>query len=93
MSAPVENTCPDIDRAIEHLKAALSEIKDVIEDKQTFNSIEYEIDAAIDYFEDLRSSNDKLRSWGQDLEDELQSAGEEINSLEQKIETILKIST
>lgn len=88
MAAPIKHTCPDIDRAIKHLKQAKDECKGLIEDKREYQSIEYEIEAAIGYFEDLRSANDTLRQWGEELESELQTAGEEINSLEEKIEEL-----
>ena len=93
MSAPVKHTCPDIDRAIKHLKTALLEIKDAIEDRQTFNSIESEIDSAIGYFEDLRKSNDELRAWGEDLDKDLNNAADEIYTLEQKVEELQKQPT
>jgi len=82
MAAPIKHTCPDIDRAIKHLKQAKSECKDLIEDKKEYQSVEYEIEAAIGYFEELRSANDQLRKWGEELESELQNAAEEINRLE-----------
>lgn len=85
MAAPIKPTCPDIDRAIKHLKTALSEIKDAVDDKKTFVSIEIEIDNAIGYFEDLRNANDVLRNWGEDLEDQLHEAGEKINEIEDKL--------
>ena len=86
MAAPVKNTCPDIDRAIKHLKTAIAEIADIVEDKDHFRSIFYEIDSAIGYFEELRSANDSLRQWGLQLEEELQCAADTINDLETELQ-------
>lgn len=68
MSAPIKHTCPDIDKALKHIKNAWSEIKDSVEDRKTKDSIEWELDMVGDILEELRSSNDTLRSWGCDLE-------------------------
>lgn len=88
MGAPVKNTCPDIDRAIKHLKTAIGEAKGLIEDKKDFQSIEWEIDNAIGYFEELRKANDALRQWGEGLESELHEAGDIISDLEDKLSKI-----
>lgn len=85
MSAPVKHTCPDIDKALKHIKTAWNEIKCVVEDRQTRNSIEWELDHVIDVLEMMRKSNDELRNWGEGLEEELQTAGEMIYELERKI--------
>lgn len=86
MPAPVKNTCPDIDKAIKCLKTAMKEVAEAIEDKQIIRSIEIEIDNAIGYFEQLRNDNDSLRSWGNELNDEVESSANYINELENKIE-------
>lgn len=90
MAAPVKNTCPDIDRGIKALKQAMSEIRDGIEDKQAVRSIEIEIDTAIAYFEEVRSANESLRSWGKELEDEIESSANYINDLEEKVASLEK---
>lgn len=90
MSAPIKNTCPDIDKAIRCLKVAMDEIRDAIEDRRTVRSIEMEIDSAIGYFEDLRSANDALRNWGKEMEDEVENSANYINELENKIESLEK---
>lgn len=82
MGAPIKHTCPDIDRAIKHFKTAIWEARCNIDDKQTFNSIEWELEQAIGYFEDLRKSNAALRDWGEGLENNLESAASEISRLE-----------
>lgn len=68
MGAPVKHTCPNIDKAIKHLKNAYIEIKDAIEDKQTVNSISFELDTVEEILEDVRSANHALREWGYELE-------------------------
>jgi len=85
MGAPVKHTCPDIDRAIKHLKSAISEAKGLIEDKKDFQSVEWEIEQAIGYFEDLRKSNDALRQWGEELDKELEESANLIGDLEDKV--------
>lgn len=90
MAAPVKHTCPDIDRAIKHLKDAKWELRAAIDDNSIIWSIESEIDNAIGYFEDLRKSNDELRQWGEELDKELQSAGNTIADMEDKISELEK---
>lgn len=88
MAAPVKHTCPDIDKAIKCLKSAMDAVKENIEDRQTIRWIEIDIDSAIDHFEDLRKSNDALRTWGEELTDEIESSANYINELESKIEEL-----
>ena len=86
MAAPVKHTCPDIDRAEKHLKDVLSTIKYLDIDKREKNNLEWDLDAAMGYFEQLRKANHELREWGEDLETELVDAKDEVYDLEQKIE-------
>lgn len=86
MAAPIKPTCPDINRALKHLDRAILELNGEIENPKVEKSIIYEIEQAANYFEELRKSNDQLRNWGEDLENQLQTAAEEINSLENRLE-------
>lgn len=95
MSAPVKQTCPDIDRVIKRIKMALKVATDgrrVFEkgtDEYAYCSdIEDELYGLEGELEDLRSANDSLRKWGDGLEDDLQKAAEEISDLEDQIETL-----
>lgn len=72
MGAPIGHTCPDIDRAIKHIDQAASEVEDTIEDRATIRSITSELDSAKDIMEELRTANDKLRSWGEESEEKLE---------------------
>jgi DNA repair exonuclease SbcCD ATPase subunit len=88
MAAPIKHTCPDIDKAIKHMKDALTEALANIEDQTARKWITSDIDSAIDYVEDLRSSNDSLRQWGKELEEEMESHANYTNDLEKKIEDL-----
>lgn len=66
MSAPIGNTCPDIDKAIRHLRSSAD-----TEGESQIASM------AIDYLEELRSSNSTLREWGEALEKEHEKELEE----------------
>lgn len=78
MSAPVRHTCPDIDKVIDKIKAAIKTAeygKKITESGSElyycFDEIIYEIDYLESMLEGLRSDNDSLRSWGHDLEKQL----------------------
>lgn len=86
MSAPVRHTCPNIDKALKCIKQAWAEIKDAIDEKQTLNSIECELDMAADILEDLRNDNGSLRLWGHELEDEIKGLNDYVAELETRLE-------
>lgn len=86
MSAPVRHTCPNIDKALKHIKQAWIEIKDAIDDKQIQNSIECELDMAADILEDLRKDNDSLRTWGKEQEEEIKNLNDYVSELETRLE-------
>lgn len=88
MSAPVKHTCPDIDKALKHLKNAWSEIKDLVEDKQSRNSIEYELDYVGDILEQLREDNDSLRTWGKEMEEEKESLESLVDDMQVEIDNM-----
>lgn len=93
MAAPIKHTCPDIDKAIKLLKQAMK-IADKArtrhernsDDDDDYYSIESGLSDVEDILEALRRSNNELREWGERLENDLQTAGEEINHLETQLE-------
>lgn len=93
MSAPVKQTCPDINRVIKWVKSAMSEAKagmdydEATDDiKYSFNEIISQLEGVEDMLEDLRSANSSLRDWGDDCEAEIEQLKEEIADLENKFE-------
>lgn len=94
MSAPIGNTCPDIDKAIKRLSPLIKQIgslksydyentewlKDLLEECR------WEMDNAIDVFEEMRKANDTLRSWGQQMEEEAESMSVELKELQETID-------
>jgi hypothetical protein len=93
MSAPVKNTCPDIDRLIKMLKAIARTAREGMDNTekyednyQRFKDCEWDIDDIIGSLEDLRKANSSLREWGEGLEAELENAAAEINTLENQLE-------
>jgi len=97
MSAPIGNTCPDIDKVIKRLSPLIKQIgnlksydyentellKDLLEECR------WEMDNAVDTFENLRKANDTLRSWGQQMEEEAENASVELSELQEKYDSIL----
>lgn len=95
MAAPVKNTCPDIDRAIRSVQAALkiahsgmSRHEKRSDDWTDFDDIDTELRNLEGELEDLRNANASLREWGEQLTDELETSANYINELEQKLETL-----
>lgn len=70
---PTGNTCPDIDSAIKELDTLRSEVTDST------------CDAILNYLEDLREANSKLRAWGEECNDEIEKMEEEISYLENRV--------
>jgi predicted nuclease with TOPRIM domain len=97
MSAPVKYTCPDIDTIVKPLYQTIRDI-----DKMKYH--EYEdaeymedylsncrslMDDAIDTFERLRSSNNELRTWGTEMEEEAENMSVKYSELEEKYNQLL----
>jgi len=90
MAAPIKNTCPDIDKYIKWIKAALVKERDLsrMNEKDVFDSavsMSNELEECIGYLENMRTSNGELRDWGTGLEEELHQAATEISNLEDKV--------
>ena len=89
--APIRHTCPQIDKYIKEIKYNIHkqrdlENMDLADLLDAAKNMNYELENCINYLEDLRSSNDTLRSWGEDeseradkLEDEIYNLQETIN--------------
>jgi peptidoglycan hydrolase CwlO-like protein len=93
MAAPVKHTCPDIDKCIKLINSAIKDAESgmKITDRNSdehdyFRYIISNIEDIEGILEDLRSSNDALRSWGEELTNEIESSANYIDELEQKIE-------
>jgi len=93
MGAPVQNTCPDIDKGIKLIEDAMSIIKcrrKEIDSKSEEDDVLWDILAKIEdvpsIFEQLRRDNDALRTWGHTLNEEVENSANYINELEEKIE-------
>ncbi|BAQ92514.1 hypothetical protein [uncultured Mediterranean phage uvMED] len=77
MGAPVNNTCPDIDKVIKGIEEAekLSsdfytnfQDKKVSDIEEAFQDIANALFRLTDTMEDLRSANSSLRDWGESTE-------------------------
>lgn len=97
MAAPVKNTCPDINKAIKNVQAALRIAHNGMkrhekreDDYIDFDDIDTELRNLEGELEDLRNANASLREWGEGLTDELESSANYINELEQKVELLNK---
>ncbi len=89
--APIGHTCPQIDKYIKEIKFCIYKYHelDVMSEEDlldTAKNMNAQLENCIEYLEDLRSSNDTLRSWGEDeseradkLEDEIYNLQETIN--------------
>ena len=97
MSAPIGNTCPDIDKVIKRLSPLIKQIGNLksydYENTELLKDIldecRWEMDNAVDTFEDLRKANDTLRSWGQQMEEEAENMSVELKELQEKYDNIL----
>ena len=93
MSAPINNTCPDIDEVIKGIEEAEKIATDCninFNDKQigileeAFQDIANALFKLTDIMEELRNANSILRDWGEKNEmevDRLEEELKEINSL------------
>lgn len=90
MGAPVKHTCPDIDALISSLKDACTNCENAINyiDNEKLEDAKAELKDAIWFLEDfrgkrntleeLRDANDALRSWGYDLEKQVEALEMEV---------------
>lgn len=100
MAAPIKHTCPDIDRIIETFRDIQKELDFEGNEDDTLESLRDTITKASDEInpftvfhssnplEDLRSSNSKLRDWGEGLEEQIDEKDKEIDSLNDQISTL-----
>lgn len=92
MSAPVKNTCPDIDKGIKLIENAIKiisrrrmEIDSNSDEDDVLYDILYLIEDVPGILEDLRRDNSALRDWGHDLDKQLEESANIINELEVKL--------
>lgn len=83
MSAPIKNTCPDIDNLISRLKTALKCAERGLKENEKgsdayalFYEIENELWGAEGALEELREANSALRQYGEEMEEEKDSLEE-----------------
>lgn len=93
---PVKHTCPDIDSVISSIKEAYKAAEDGKSEAEYRSSIWYNFDTIIDNLyrlddklEELRTSNDALRSWGSDQEDKVHELENQVYELETKLNELL----
>ena len=84
---PIAHTCPQIDKYIKSIKFAIVNDRDLnrmneSELRECASAMSYELEACIDYLEELRSSNDTLRQWGIDEAEENDKLQTRIEELE-----------
>lgn len=92
MSAPVKNTCPDIDKAIEYIQKAMKAAK---EGRREFPAADIEfydiysyLDGCEHLLNDLRKANSALRDWGYELEKAVKKQEVQLSGLEAQIENL-----
>lgn len=79
-TAPVGNTCPDIDDAISNI-GSLADMAQACEDYDPSHYKE-----AIKILEQLRGANDRLRQWGDGLQEEVNGYEKEVEYLKSQNE-------
>ena len=93
MAAPIGNTCPDIDKLLKVIKN-LRDLKYIPDDekeiKNLFSNIDDELFGIAGSLEDLRSSNDTLRKWGKEMEEEAESLSVQYSDLEERYNELNK---
>lgn len=72
MSAPIGNTCPQIDEVIETLEACENDLEDVV---QRLNALHRGRNSEL---EELRAANDTLRTWGESMQEENEELKKEL---------------
>lgn len=93
MAAPVRNTCPDVDKAKQHLKYATKIINQEMQERVMTAQILYSLEEAGALLETVRDHNAILRHWGEGLEENVHEAGIEIAMLEARIQIHEKMWT
>lgn len=87
MGAPVNYTCPEIDKIIEYIKKAMKIANDGKKEfpdaNVEFHDIYYYLDGCENMLEDLRKANASLRNWGDELEKHLASQNRQRHAIEQ----------
>jgi predicted nuclease with TOPRIM domain len=90
MAAPIKNTCPDIDKLLKRIKNLRGDLKQIPEEEADirwlFDNIDSELYTIAGEMEDLRSSNETLREWGKEMEEEAESLQVQLSELEEKLE-------
>ena len=93
MAAPIGNTCPDIDKLLKVIKN-LRDLKYIPDDekeiKNLFSNIDDELFGIAGSLEELRSSNDTLRKWGKEMEEEAESLSVQYSDLEERYNELNK---
>lgn len=87
---PIKHTCPDIDKYIKWIKMEIVKDRDLknMDEKELFDaasSMSTQLESCIEYLEELRKSNDTLRTWGIEEADEVDSLNNYIAELENKL--------
>lgn len=92
MSAPVKNTCPDIDAVIEHIRNAEKAARQGYEsnerdsdDEKLFWEILSELKGLDREMDKLRADNAALRGWGDMLNSQLEDAAALIHDLQAEV--------
>ena len=95
-SSGVKHTCPDIDRIKKNLLQMVKEMDyyknsgDLDTIQNFLNSSASELYYMTDDLEDLRSSNESLRAWGEGLLEEKGILEEEIATLNDQIDSMVE---
>lgn len=90
---PIKNTCPDINRYIRSIKGTIIPIRDLrnYEYDDLLKASEqmlYELENCIDYLEELREANHKLRIWGNEEAERVDDLEKELSKLEKELEAL-----
>jgi predicted nuclease with TOPRIM domain len=88
--APINNTCPTIDRYITNIKSCIESnnnlerysADDLQEVAINMNS---QLIECIEYLEELRDSNRTLRDWGEEMAAEADELKKELSSIEREL--------